>query len=1055
MPETVWAIHNFEAEAEDEISFNIGEPIIVLQKDELYQDGWWEGTNVRGETGLFPQNYTVQNPPGQSQAEASAPLRANNGYAGIDGMANAGSGKPGDKGNPNIATNPSLANNVNGGVDDKRAMSQPSHTSLDSNLSRLHIQHNSSVASPAMGSTRGGFGGAHNSTASNSTPNSKIIAQSVDESLNDPQLSGHPSTWSIDQVAYWLRLCGFGGVAPSFVENEISGAILLELNLNNLKELEINSFGKRFNIMNAITLLKQCTKGDMASKGLYGSMSNPSSMYGLGPNIPPRMTSAPIIVPSPRASYDLRGDFGRDPRQNVQDPRNQALTPPHSNTLQSPNMRPQQQHHHQQQHPDYELHSNQQQSRAAALARSDTIGSVLSGASMGDYAGPLPDVGGGRGAQRHSITSAYSSNSNPNRNQWDRNATRQPQVSTALSPQQRGHAFNEFDETAFHGRALEQPPADQYPRAMEVSGPISPQMRHQDPYSSEIFQKPVPKQRKYHNPDSTNRPLNGKADSNDKVVPLELIGKPDYAGWLKKRGDTYRTWKSRWFMLKGVTLYYMNTPKDNASKDYINLVGYKIIQDENIYAGKYCFKAVHDQLRDFFFYTESESDMKGWLKALMKVTIGRDPTAPVISSSNIPTIPLHVARQMAPRPPSPTRRNRALGPNGQPMHSQQQQQQQQQYDQRYQQQQQQQQQQSQQPPFQQLLDYGGKESDGEEYLDNGFSSPRAIYNQGLAQSAGHGSIQNQTQPESPILQHVTTPSQQQRHSFVHPDQQNGDDDPWRDEDGEGFSQANNAPMTASNGGNHGQQQWQQNLAVRPDSELDSFNQHAEETLAHSSTNTRWTQEQYVDWMNRNLPSTVEPVSDMTQSLRSGVVLVRLIEALSGEHVDKRIPNATYTLQMLENLLTAFKFMDRVGVSTDGYTVKDIFNGNEDKIILMFESIRARFPDDVAPGQSERMPMLSTLSSPPSSGSLTIGNPSNGPLPPAPQGEAANGSIRGDSPAMSHDGKLGQGALPSSNSPSLHQQHLQPQQQQQRIQPQNTGGSEFEALYDEAARSTIS
>ncbi len=47
MPETVWAIHNFEAEAEDEISFNIGEPIIVLQKDELYQDGWWE---VRAKT---------------------------------------------------------------------------------------------------------------------------------------------------------------------------------------------------------------------------------------------------------------------------------------------------------------------------------------------------------------------------------------------------------------------------------------------------------------------------------------------------------------------------------------------------------------------------------------------------------------------------------------------------------------------------------------------------------------------------------------------------------------------------------------------------------------------------------------------------------------------------------------------------------------------------------------------------------------------------------------------------------------------------------------------
>jgi hypothetical protein len=42
MPVTVWAVHSFEAEAEDEISFNIGEPITVLQRDELYQDGWWE-----------------------------------------------------------------------------------------------------------------------------------------------------------------------------------------------------------------------------------------------------------------------------------------------------------------------------------------------------------------------------------------------------------------------------------------------------------------------------------------------------------------------------------------------------------------------------------------------------------------------------------------------------------------------------------------------------------------------------------------------------------------------------------------------------------------------------------------------------------------------------------------------------------------------------------------------------------------------------------------------------------------------------------------------------
>jgi hypothetical protein len=40
--ETVIGTHNFVAENEDEISFRIGEVIVVLEKDEGYQDGWWQ-----------------------------------------------------------------------------------------------------------------------------------------------------------------------------------------------------------------------------------------------------------------------------------------------------------------------------------------------------------------------------------------------------------------------------------------------------------------------------------------------------------------------------------------------------------------------------------------------------------------------------------------------------------------------------------------------------------------------------------------------------------------------------------------------------------------------------------------------------------------------------------------------------------------------------------------------------------------------------------------------------------------------------------------------------
>lgn len=40
--ETVYAIHSFEAENQDEIGFSAGEPIVVVEKDEGYNDGWWQ-----------------------------------------------------------------------------------------------------------------------------------------------------------------------------------------------------------------------------------------------------------------------------------------------------------------------------------------------------------------------------------------------------------------------------------------------------------------------------------------------------------------------------------------------------------------------------------------------------------------------------------------------------------------------------------------------------------------------------------------------------------------------------------------------------------------------------------------------------------------------------------------------------------------------------------------------------------------------------------------------------------------------------------------------------
>jgi hypothetical protein len=59
----VWALHDFIPEHEDEIAFRAGDRIEIVEKDELYGDGWWQGRAPDGKAGLFPEAYTTREPP--------------------------------------------------------------------------------------------------------------------------------------------------------------------------------------------------------------------------------------------------------------------------------------------------------------------------------------------------------------------------------------------------------------------------------------------------------------------------------------------------------------------------------------------------------------------------------------------------------------------------------------------------------------------------------------------------------------------------------------------------------------------------------------------------------------------------------------------------------------------------------------------------------------------------------------------------------------------------------------------------------------------------------
>lgn len=69
--------------------------------------------------------------------------------------------------------------------------------------------------------------------------------------------------WKPSQVAHWLYIAGFeDAIIEKFIVNDISGLVLVNLQLDDLKELDIQSFGKRHELMNSIEHLREtvCAK---------------------------------------------------------------------------------------------------------------------------------------------------------------------------------------------------------------------------------------------------------------------------------------------------------------------------------------------------------------------------------------------------------------------------------------------------------------------------------------------------------------------------------------------------------------------------------------------------------------------------------------------------------------------------------------------------------------------------------------------------------------------------------------------------------------------------
>ncbi|KAK6200226.1 RHO protein signal transduction [Scheffersomyces amazonensis] len=215
------SIKQFNARLGDELSLKVGDKVEVLADDSEYNDGWFMGKNLlTNEVGLYPKSFTqiLQQPTNPDKSLLRSRSRrvasGNSTNSTINNSNNTNNGSSSGLGTPILKVN-----------------------QITDSVEQLDIKNNS--PEPLANSTR-------------------------TEDLNPHEAY----KWTPQQVSsYFSLVLGFDlEIAGKFARHKITGAILFELDLAHLKELDIDSFGTRFEIYKEIEKLKELSEKGGKSK---------------------------------------------------------------------------------------------------------------------------------------------------------------------------------------------------------------------------------------------------------------------------------------------------------------------------------------------------------------------------------------------------------------------------------------------------------------------------------------------------------------------------------------------------------------------------------------------------------------------------------------------------------------------------------------------------------------------------------------------------------------------------------------------------------------------
>ncbi|KNE64904.1 hypothetical protein AMAG_10570 [Allomyces macrogynus ATCC 38327] len=232
--EVVYALHDFKAEDEDEVSFSAGEEIVVLERDDEFGDGWWMGRTQDGQIGLFPANFTSPTPVSPTTTETSTVSR-----------------ESGDA--PPAAPASKHANRESvdstGTLDHYESLMHDLRKSISLSADKLAAARPPPAVVPLLPSTTSAP--AERAPSPLPAPNTSASSVSAVTPMRPAVLD-----WSVADVAAWVTRAGFSAYADMFAANEINGSALIQLSLSTLKDVGITALGKRIQLMNAIMDLK-------------------------------------------------------------------------------------------------------------------------------------------------------------------------------------------------------------------------------------------------------------------------------------------------------------------------------------------------------------------------------------------------------------------------------------------------------------------------------------------------------------------------------------------------------------------------------------------------------------------------------------------------------------------------------------------------------------------------------------------------------------------------------------------------------------------------------